>query len=114
MDRYGRQVRLAEVGAAGQARIERARVDVRVDGLAADVAARYLAGAGVGCVCVRGQALAEAARAIAPGVRVDIDPTLAPADQAMAFDLRDPCARDLARGAHAALCALRAVLEGAS
>jgi hypothetical protein len=114
MDRHGRQARLEEVGALGQARIGRAVVDVRLDGLAADVAARYLAGAGVAAVRVRDEKLAEGARALAPGVRVQVEPMLAVEDERRHFGISDPACRDLARGAHAALLALRAVLDGTS
>jgi hypothetical protein len=108
MDRHARQSRLAGVGVEGQARIARASVDVDLGGFAADVAARYLAGAGVHCVRVRNEALARGARALDGGVRVEVEPRidLAPAE---ALELDDPSARELARGA---LCALRA-LRGA-
>jgi molybdopterin/thiamine biosynthesis adenylyltransferase len=112
MDRHARQARLAGVGAEGQARIGRASVDVRLDGFAADVAARYLAGAGVGCVRVRAEDLAEGARAIDAGVRVEVDPSLG--IEADTVDLEDPGARDLARGALHALRAIRAAIEGSS
>jgi hypothetical protein len=122
MSRHGRQTRLAEVGLAGQARIHAARIDIPMGGLAGNVAARYLAGAGVGCLRVRSPAVAAAATAIEPGVRIEIEdagderPHNAPSpmsDEAP-FDLRDPVARDVARGARFALRALRAVLETAS
>jgi hypothetical protein len=109
MNRHARQARLAGVGAEGQARIGRASVEVRLDGLAADVAARYLAGAGVGCVRVRAEELAAGARAIDAGVRVEVDPSLGVG--ADAVDLDDASARDLARGALCALRAIRAALE---
>jgi hypothetical protein len=110
MDRHVRQVALAGVGTEGQTRIATAVVDVRLAGMAADVAARYLAGAGVACIRIRDQALARGASALAPAVRIQVDPTLALEDDAILFGLRDPSARDLAAGAHAALCALRAAL----
>jgi hypothetical protein len=114
MDRYGRQKRLAEIGPAGQERIGRAAVVVAGEGLAADVAVRYLAGAGVARLCVRDPALAARARAIAPGVTVEVDPLLPPAADVdvAAFGLRDPAAREVARGAIAALRAIRAAIEG--
>jgi hypothetical protein len=111
MDRHGRQAKLAEVGVEGQARIAQAVVTVRLDGLAADVASRYLAGAGVSAVRVRDAGLAQGARALAPEVRVDVDPDLAIDGEGECLDLRDPSACDIARGAHAALCELRAILE---
>jgi molybdopterin/thiamine biosynthesis adenylyltransferase len=116
MDRHARQARLAGVGAEGQARIGRASVEVRLGGFAADVAARYLAGAGVGCLRVRGDELAAGARAIDAGVRVELDPSLGLADDQGGdlVDLDDASARDLARGALFALRALRAALEESS
>jgi hypothetical protein len=107
MDRYDQQVRLQEIGAAGQARIARALVNVGLDGTAADVAARYLAGAGVAGVRIRDASFAEGARAIEPGMRVEVDRGLAIDVEARAFDLRDPACRDICVGAHAALRALR-------
>jgi hypothetical protein len=112
MDRHVRQATLVEVGVAGQTRIAHAIVDVRLDGAAADVAARYLAGAGVAGVRVRDAVLAQSARAIAPALHVEVVPTLAVDAGGEAFDLRDPACRDLARGAYAALRALRAALAG--
>jgi hypothetical protein len=111
MDRHDRQVRLAGVGEAGQARVARVRVDVGLDGLAADVAARYLAGAGVACVRVRETSLCDGARAIDGGVRVEVAPALADAPEANApVDVADPVAREAARGALLALRVLRAAL----
>jgi len=105
MDRHSRQARLAGVGAEGQARIARASVDVGLDGFAAEVAARYLAGAGVGCVRVRTGEAARVARATDERVRVEVEPGLGDA-QGGALALRDPAALELARGS---LCALRAI-----
>jgi hypothetical protein len=111
MDRHARQSRLAEIGPAGQARIARARVDVGLDGLAGEIAARYLAGAGVGGVRVRTGAAAEGARAVDAGVAVEVDAGLAPSPEpAAAAGLRDPAARELLRGAMLALEALRGAL----
>jgi hypothetical protein len=118
MDRHSRQIRLPEVGTSGQGRIARAAIDVRLDGPAADVAARYLSGAGVACVRVRDATLARGARALAPAVRVEEDPRIdVDVDVDVdggAFDLRDTACRDLMRGARFALGALRAALEGRS
>jgi hypothetical protein len=112
VDRFDRQVRLAEVGPEGQARIESARVSVGLDGFAAEVAARYLAGAGVSNLCVRDAAASHAAHAIHPGVEVTVDAVLPRDSRALSFDLRDPACREICRGAHAALRALRAALSG--
>jgi hypothetical protein len=120
MSRHGRQTRLAEVGAAGQARIAAATVDVVVDGLAAEVATRYLVGAGVGCVRVREGTLVGVAAAVDPAVRVERVGAVAGggppggargAPETDAFDFRDPGARAVAQGAREALRALRTALE---
>jgi molybdopterin/thiamine biosynthesis adenylyltransferase len=115
MDRHSRQRRLSEVGDAGQARIARACVDVPFEGLAGAVAVRYLAGAGVGALRVRSERLASEARALDPGVRVEV--LTADVDAGEAVDvaplvggLRDPAARELGRGAYSALRALRAAI----
>jgi molybdopterin/thiamine biosynthesis adenylyltransferase len=112
MKRHGRQVRLVEVGDAGQARIANASVEIRLDGGAADAAARYLAGAGVSRICVRDAGLADVIRAIDPAVQVVVDERLAPEAAVAVIPLRDPAARDLARGALFALGALRDALDG--
>jgi hypothetical protein len=112
MNRHARQARLAGVGASGQTRIEAARGDVPLDGLAADVAARYLAGAGVRRVRVRANAVAKGARALDATLEVDVDPTLEIATDPVELD--DPAARELAGGALCALRVLRAALGGAS
>jgi len=108
MSRHGRQIALTEVGPAGQARIDVSHVDVGLHGLAAEVAVRYLSGAGVGHLRVTGERLAELARAVDPTVHVEIDTGLVAGPPAgNPLGLRDPVARDLARGAHHALRALR-------
>jgi hypothetical protein len=112
MSRHGRQTRLAEVGSAGQARIASATVDVAVEGLAAEVATRYLAGAGVGCVRVRqadGAGLAAIASSIDPAVRVEVVEFRRASDED-GLELRDPGAREVALGARLALRALRRAL----
>jgi hypothetical protein len=136
VDRHDRQARLPGVGTVGQERISAAIVEVQSEGLAAEVAVRYLAGAGVGALRVRDRALAAAAASIDPAVRVETETGDAsaattgdasaattgdasastgvccePTDGAFA-DLHDPAAREVARGAREALRALRAVLEG--
>ena len=125
MDRHTRQIRLAGVGAEGQARIARAVVDVPGRGLAAEVAARYLAGAGVCCVRVHDAAVAMAARAVDASVRVEVageneqgekeerrmnDLLLSFSPCSSHNELSDPIARELASGALFALAALRAAL----
>lgn len=112
MDRHSRQSRLADVGAQGQQRIARIVAAVPGTGLAADVAARYLAGAGVAAVRVKDEATAAAARAVDPGVRVEVVaalPDALPGDERPQV-LADPAARAVAAGALLALQVLRAAL----
>jgi hypothetical protein len=110
MNRHARQARLADVGSAGQGRIASSRVTVEGDGLAAVVAGRYLAGAGVAAVRVRSAAIAAAVRGVDPSVGIAIDPAIdGRLDEG--WDLRDPAARAVATGARAALRALRRSLE---
>jgi hypothetical protein len=118
MDRHGRQSRLADVGATGQQRIAAATVEVRSEGLAGEVATRYLAGAGVGSLRVPSPAFAAVARSVDPAIRVEVSTSAGregngeePHEDP---DFRDPGARDLARGAREALHALRKILGGAS
>ena len=117
MDRHDRQARLAEVGSAGQTRIAAASIAVRASGLAAEMTTRYLAGAGVGRLRVGDRALADVATSVDPALRVEVDADAsspAPEDTSELRELRDPYAREAARGAREALRALRGVLEGAS
>jgi hypothetical protein len=108
--RHGRQMRLAEVGSTGQAGIAAACVEVGAVGLSAEVTARYLAGAGVGTIRGRGDDLAATIAAVDPSLRVEVVAGMSPPPVSDDFDLRDPVARDVARGARVALRALRAVL----
>jgi hypothetical protein len=114
MDRHGRQDRLAEVGSRGQSRIAASTADVRLPGLAGEVAARYLAGAGVGHlrVCEAGQV--DAARAVDPSVRVELVGESAgegaSTGEGAGDGPRDPSAAAVARGAREALRALRGIL----
>jgi hypothetical protein len=116
--RHSRQSRLADVGEAGQARIARAVAVVPGQGIAAGVAARYLAGAGVAGVRVKDPAAAQAARAVDPAVKVEVDadlPDAFPAWPVGDATLTDPAARAVASGAMLALRALRdALATGAS
>ncbi len=109
-NRHARQMRLAEVGSTGQAKIAAACIEVSGVGLSAEVTARYLAGAGVGTVRVRGEDLAASIAAVDPSVRVEVLPGVPAPPGDDDFGLHDPVARDVARGARAALRALRAVL----
>jgi hypothetical protein len=109
---FGRQAALVEVGEIGQARLHAARADVLAEGFVAEVAARYLAGAGVGRIRVVDPSAAVSAREANPDVRVDVvEPreaeVAAPIDS---LDLRDPSTRQLATGALLALRAVRSTL----
>lgn len=113
MQRYARQTKLAGVGEPGQLRIASAQIDVPLDGLAGAVAARYLAGAGVGRLRVRDSRIADAARAVDPAVAVDLFASAVPEEgPPAASPLRDPAAQAVERGARFALDALRAVIDG--
>ncbi len=114
MERHDRQARLAEIGSAGQERIAAASVEIRSEGLAAEVATRYLAGAGVRELRVRDRVLAAVATAMDPAVRavVDAEMVTTAAGGEASLDLRDPSAREVARGAREALRTLRAIVEG--
>ena len=79
MRKYARQIRLAEIGAAGQAKIAAATASVG-RGFSSWVARRYLSAAGVASVVERDADEPRDAR----------------------FDDLDPAARDVALGAHAA------------
>jgi len=59
IDRYGRQIVLSEWGAAGQERVRTARLTVHGSGPAAEAAALYLAGAGVGSLSLAPRRRAE-------------------------------------------------------
>jgi hypothetical protein len=112
MQRHTRQIRLAGVGPEGQARIARAEVVVPGTGLSAEVAARYLAGAGVAAIVVQDERIAASARAMDAAVGVRVDAAVAAAADALPAppELRDPAARELASGALLALSALRDAL----
>ena len=116
--RHVRQVLLAEIGEVGQARLASGSATVDVGGAAGDIEVRYLAGAGVGRIVVADALTADAARAIDPVARVEIDPHTRPVrgDAPHAtFGIRDPAARDVALGAWRALDTLRTLLaKGAS
>ncbi len=116
--RHARQIRLAEVGTAGQARLAAARAEVHLSGDAARVAVRYLAGAGFGALGVPSAALAAEARAVDPDAPVEVVPSRAassPSPSALAspspFAYLDPAARDVAEGAALALAQIRRALE---
>jgi hypothetical protein len=114
--RHSRQTRLREIGESGQAKIAAASVEVRGSGVAAEVEARYLAGAGVRELRVGDARVASSAQAIDASLAVVVDASLASnADDARdgalsAFGIRDASARAVATGAHRALVSLRRAL----
>jgi sulfur-carrier protein adenylyltransferase/sulfurtransferase len=63
MSRYARQIAVPGVGAEGQSRIGALSVEVEGEGLAAEICALYLAGAGVKQLAVC-EALVERVRAL--------------------------------------------------
>jgi hypothetical protein len=86
--RHGRQIRLREIGEAGQARLAAASVPLRGRGFAREIEATYLRLAGVGQIEEGGS-------------RAQPAPTLG---------LRSEAAREVGEGALAALAAIRTVL----
>lgn len=93
--RTTRQVRLAEVGEDGQARLLATRTVVSGGDLVADVEARYLARAGV-TVERREEPSAAASTA---------------SDEVVGYRFVDPAARDVARGASRAIAHIVSALE---
>jgi molybdopterin/thiamine biosynthesis adenylyltransferase len=65
--RYARQIVLPDLGGAGQEALRAATVTA-----ASELEALYLAAAGVGTIVVPTDAIAEAARALNPLVRVEV------------------------------------------
>jgi hypothetical protein len=117
MDRHTRQTRLVDVGPEGQARLARAEVEVPGRDLAAMVAARYLAGAGVARLLVEDARVAAAARAVDPRVAVDVVPPSvggSPRGDHSDDGFTDPSARAVATGAMTALAAIARALREAS
>ncbi len=112
-DRHSRQTRLREIGQAGQRRIGAATVVVASRGVAAEIEARYLAGAGFARVVTPDDSPAAAAVAVDPSVVVEAR-AAADAAEAMPFDVTDPSARAIADGAYRALVAIRATLGSTS
>ena len=113
MSRHARQIRLAEVGKTGQARIAAAAVSVPLSSAEARVAVRYLAGAGVGLLRVSSALLVDEARAVDPSVRCQVAATCGEGlhtSNDLFADL-DPAAGDVARGAAFALAEIRRALD---
>jgi hypothetical protein len=110
--RHSRQTRLVGVGEDGQARLGAADVVVTEPGLAGWVMARYLAGAGVGALTVADADHEAAARAVDDAVVVRRGNPSEPGPDDDLDDL-DPAAREVARGARAAVRAMKAILSTA-
>lgn len=108
--RHARQLRVREVGLAGQARIEAGCVHIACSGLAGRIEARYLAGAGVRSLHVIDETQATAIRDVDGGIEVIVDGAARPEHTGPCV-LRDRTANDVFRGAHAALVALRRLLD---
>ncbi len=109
--RHGRQVRLAEVGEAGQSRLAGAYVVVAAEGFVGEIATRYLAGAGCGSLRVKSPELAARALATDPSVRVAVDPSLEIEAETTVYPWRCRAAAELATGAHLSLRVLRELLR---
>lgn len=95
--RYGRQIRLPEIGEAGQERLAAAEVVLGGKGDAREIEAAYLAGGGVGLTSVA-------------GASVDPDAEREVLAAASAIGVRDGAARDVAEGSLRALVAMRHIL----
>jgi hypothetical protein len=103
LEKYTRQIRLPEIGEPGQARLCAATVHVKSRGVAGDVCARYLRGAGVRVALENSQGDGEAGR-------IDGLENSFPSPRLPVQSLSDQAARDVAEGAHEALVAMRAIL----
>lgn len=94
MTRYGRQIRLVEIGEAGQAKLCAASVELAAEGFARFIEERY----------VRGSGMSIMSRAAWPARETHV-PELG---------LRQASAREVAEGALLALATIRSVIESAS
>jgi hypothetical protein len=111
--RHSRQVRLAEVGEEGQARLEGETAVVESVGLVGVVEGRYLAGAGVRTIATGDEAVADAARAVDPTVAiVEAKVPLVALGDPPSFGVRDPAALEVVMGAWRALAHLRRATLG--
>lgn len=113
MNRFTRQIRLAEVGEAGQAKLTAARIEPRTQGFARTVEAMYLRAAGVGG---EGVAPREGAEGEATVARAGAEGDAAAARTGGAgasprgLGLQHAAPREVAEGAYAALVAMRRIL----
>jgi hypothetical protein len=101
--RYGRQIRLPEIGEEGQARLEASEVVLGGADDAREVEAIYLRLAGVKVREAHGSASAKARAKAKPDEKTATDAV-------KALGVRDLAARDVAEGAMRALVAMRAIL----
>jgi len=111
-ERHARQLSLVEIGSEGLARLGAGEVYVGGESFVAEIEARYLAGAGVGSLVVADATAQRAALAVDPAVRVAIDASRKPPERPLPFEVGDAHAREVARGAYAALVAMRTLLAG--
>ena len=102
--RYGRQIRLPEIGEAGQARLMTSHVVLGGAGDARTVEAAYVARAGMHVVDDASAEAKESAKALADGSDRLYAETLA------SLGLKDSVAREVGDGALRALLAMRKVL----
>jgi hypothetical protein len=103
--RHGRQIRLAEIGEAGQERLAESAVVLGGTGDVREVEAAYLARSGVRVVddaTAAAKAKSRAASEGAPDLR---------AATLTSLGIRDSFARDVADGAIRALLAMRKILD---
>lgn len=101
VERYSRQIILPEIGGRGQERLRAAVVALRGTGELAAIAARYLAGAGIGVLHLDATGLiafGDDLRRLNPEVRVDEGPPTGAATAIIAADLPlpalDACVRE--------------------
>lgn len=109
--RHARQAKLAEVGPVGQARIAATHAVVHGEGLAARVAARYLAGAGVRSITVTDAAAARAASEVDGRVEVHVEPRPGGASDDPRLARFSPACRAVALGSLHALAVLRSAVS---
>jgi hypothetical protein len=108
--RHQRQMRLPLVGREGQKVLSGIAAVVGATGDEGRVAARYLAGAGVGRITVRDPDVAAAGQRVDASVTIVVAPVAEPAPM-QELDELDPAARAVARGARAAAQVLVAALR---
>ena len=101
--RHQRQMRLPMIGREGQRVLGELHARVGASGDEGIVAARYLAGAGVGRLTVVDAEVAASAHRLDAGVTTTIEPGIAAAPPMAELDDMDPAARSVARGARTAV-----------